>query len=71
VFEGMLRGRAFDELVASIRQEVPDFVFIEVGEQGQNFEASTLSGTGMARIGVDGIASNLPSALVFELSRIM
>ncbi|WP_179950592.1 hypothetical protein [Aquabacterium olei] len=71
VFEGLLRGRAFDELVASIRQEVPEFVFIEVAEQGQSFEASTLSGTGMARIGADGIASNLPSALVFELSRIM
>lgn len=71
VFEGVLRGRAFDELAASIRREVPEFVFVEVTEHGDTFEAASISDTGMARLGADAIASNLPSALVYELSRIM
>ena len=71
VFEGLLSGRALDDLVADIRREVPEFVFIEITEHGRSFEASTQSDSGMARIGAEGLTSNLPSALVFELSRIM
>jgi CheY-like chemotaxis protein len=71
VFEGALRNLAFEQLAAGIRQEVPEFVFIELGDEGQRFEISTISPTGMARVGRDAIASTLPSALVYELSRVM
>lgn len=71
VFEGALRNLAFDQLAAGIRQEVPEFVFIELADEGQRFEISTISPTGMARVGRDAIASTLPSALVYELSRVM
>lgn len=71
VFEGALRDLAFDQLAAGIRQEVPDFVFIELLDGGHSFEISTISPTGMARVGRDAIASALPSALVYELSRVM
>ena len=71
VFEGALRSASFDRLVGSIRDEVPEFVFIELIEEGRTFDISTISATGMARVGRDGIANALPSALVYELSRVM
>lgn len=71
VFEGALRSRTWDQLVSSIRSEVPEFVFIELAEGGRTFDISTISATGMARVGSDGIANALPSALVYELSRVM
>lgn len=71
VFEGALRSAGFDRLVSGIRDEVPEFVFIELIEEGRSFDISTISATGMARVGRDGIATALPSALVYELSRVM
>jgi CheY-like chemotaxis protein len=71
VFEGALRSAGFERLVSGIRNEVPEFVFIELTEEGKAFDISTISGTGMARVGRDGIANALPSALVYELSRVM
>jgi hypothetical protein len=70
-FEGALRTSQFEQLAASIRQEVPEFVFIELVTDGRTFDISTISATGMARVGCEGIASALPSALVYELSRVM
>ncbi len=71
VFEGALRSRQFDQLASGIRQEVPEFVFVELVDQGRTFDISSISATGMARVGCDGIANALPSALVYELSRVM
>ena len=48
---------------------MPDFVFIEILEQGSTFEMSGTNGAPMARIGRDVVASSLPAALMFELSR--
>jgi hypothetical protein len=61
----------FAALRADIRGEVPDFVFIELLERGDTFEISSGNGTDIARVGGDAIASALPSALMFELSRLM
>ena len=52
-----------------ILDEVPDFVFIEILEQGSTFEMSGTNGASMARIGRDVVSSSLPAALMFELSR--
>lgn len=71
VFEGALRSAGFERLVSSIRHEVPEFVFIELVEEGKTFDISTISATGMARVGRDGISTALPSALIYELSRVM
>lgn len=71
VFEGTLRNLPFEQLASGIRQEVPEFVFIELVNEGRTFDISTISATGMARVGCDGIANALPSALVYELSRVM
>ncbi|MBI2732687.1 MAG: hypothetical protein HYX44_05105 [Aquabacterium sp.] len=71
VFEGALRSGQFDQLASGIRQEVPEFVFIELANEGRAFDISSISATGMARVGCDGIANALPSALVYELSRVM
>jgi hypothetical protein len=69
VFESALRGERFDALRGEILAEVPDFVFIELAEEGKEFEVSGFSSSGMARVGRDAIMSSLPSALLFELSR--
>jgi CheY-like chemotaxis protein len=71
VFEGMQRSRQFEQLADGIRQEVPEFVFVELVDEGRTFDISTISATGMARVGCEGIANALPSALVYELSRVM
>jgi len=71
VFEGSLRSPQFEQLVSDTRREVPEFVFIELANGGRTFDISTISATGMARVGIEGIATALPSALVYELSRVM
>jgi CheY-like chemotaxis protein len=71
VFESSLKTPRFMQMVASIRQEVPEFVFIELLDEGHTFEISSISQTGMARVGHAAVATSLPSALVYELTRIM
>ena len=51
------------------RDGVPDFVFIEIVEEGSAFEMSGLNGATVARVGRAVIGSSLPAALMFELSK--
>lgn len=69
VFDSVQRGQRFDHFRDEILAEVPDFVFIEILEQGATFEMSGTNGATMARIGRDVVTSSLPAALMFELSR--
>ena len=69
VFESALGGERFDRLREEIGATAPDFVFVEIVEDGNLFEISSFSGSGLARVGRDAIAGSLPSALMFELSK--
>lgn len=69
IFESIQRGERFASFRDEILAEVPDFVFIEVMEQGSTFEMTGTNGADMARIGRDAVAASLPAALMFELSR--
>lgn len=69
VIESIQNGDRFGQLRDEILAEVPDFVFIEIIEEGNTFEMSGFSGTSMARVGRDVMATSLPSALLFELSK--
>lgn len=69
IIESIQRGERFAQLREEISAEVPDFVFIEIIEEGNTFEMSGFSGSSVARVGRDVIASSLPSALMFELSK--
>jgi hypothetical protein len=69
VIESIQNGERFGHFRDEITREVPDFVFIEIIEEGGAFEMSGFSGSTMARVGRDVIASSLPSALMFELSK--
>jgi len=71
VFEAALRSTRLDHLFDGIRREVPEFVFVELLDDGRTFEIAAVSHTGMARVGRDAIATSLPSALVYELTRVM
>ncbi len=69
IIESIQRGEKFAQLRDEISNEVPDFVFIEIIEEGNTFEMSGFSGSNVARVGRDVIDSSLPSALMFELSK--
>jgi len=69
VIEAIQKGERFAAFRDDILDEVPGFVFIEIIEEGSDFEMSGFGGPSMARVGRDLIASSLPSALVFELSK--
>ncbi|MBX3606724.1 MAG: hypothetical protein KF788_15705 [Piscinibacter sp.] len=69
IVESIQRGEKFAHLRDEITQEVPDFVFIEIIEEGNTFEMSGFSGSNIAKVGRDVIDSSLPSALMFELSK--
>ena len=69
VIEAVQNGERFGQLRDEILAEVPDFVFIEIIEEGNTFEMSGFSGTSMARVGRDVLGTSLPSALLFELSK--
>jgi CheY-like chemotaxis protein len=69
IIDSIQKGSRFSQFREEIVGEVPDFVFIEILEQGSTFEMSGTNGAQMARIGRDVIASSLPAALMFELSR--
>ena len=69
IIESIQRGERFSAFRDEILAEVPDFVFIEILEQGSTFEMSGTNGAAMARIGRDVVLSSLPAALMFELSR--
>lgn len=71
VIESVLKGARFKQLAADIRAEVPNFVFVEIDEQGADFQISSVSTTGHARVSRNAIMSALPSALVYELTRAM
>jgi len=69
VIESIQSGARFEHFREEILGEVPDFVFIEIVEEGTTFEMSGFSGASIARVGRDVLASSLPSALLFELSK--
>jgi hypothetical protein len=69
VIESIQAGARFENFRDEILTEVPDFVFIEIVEEGAAFEMSGFSGSTTARVGRDAIASSLPAALLFELSK--
>lgn len=69
IIESIQTGERFARFREEIAKEVPDFVFIEIVEQGTAFEMSGFGGSNVARVGRDALASSLPSALMFELSK--
>jgi hypothetical protein len=69
IIESIQSGERFASLREEILAEVPEFVFIEIVEEGTTFEMSGFSGASIARVGRDVLASSLPSALLFELSK--
>ena len=70
IIESIQAGERFAHFREEITKEVPDFVFIEIIEEGSTFEMSGFDGgTSMARVGREVLASSLPSALMFELSK--
>lgn len=69
IVESIQSGERFQHFRDDIAAEVPDFVFIEIVEQGKSAEMSGFDGASMARVGRDAIAASLPAMLMFELSK--
>ena len=70
VYESVLVNERFRRLRANILVEVPSFAFIEITAEGDTFELSTGSNRQRARLGRDSVAQSLPTALIYELSRL-
>jgi len=69
IIESIQLGERFTAFRDEIVGEVPDFVFIEIVEEGSAFEMSGLNGATVARVGRAVVGSSLPAALMFELSK--
>jgi hypothetical protein len=69
VYESAIYDVAFDTLRSEIRKQCPELAWVEIIEQGEAFEISSFGGLSMARVGRDAIATSLPSALLFELTK--
>lgn len=69
LFEAALAGETFGQLRAEWSRKQPTLAFIEITEQGREFEVRDLGGRHTSRIGRDAIASALPGALMFELAQ--
>jgi hypothetical protein len=69
VFESALAGENFRKLRGEWAREVPALAFIEIAEQGRELDVVDIGGQRTSRIGRDVLASALPSALMFELSK--
>lgn len=69
IVEGILRGEKLNQLRREIGEEIAEFPFIEIAEEGTAFEMSGFGGSAMGRVGRDAIENALPSVLMFELSR--
>jgi hypothetical protein len=71
VVEGILNGERFRKWREDVVTRAPATVFIEIIEEGRDFEMSGFDGKSMARIGRDVIEGTLPSVLMFELSKMI
>jgi hypothetical protein len=69
VYESVLVNERFRRLRANLLAEMPTFVFIEIAAEGNAFELSAGASRPRARLGRDSIAQSLPTALIYELSR--
>jgi hypothetical protein len=69
IVEALQNEERFGQLRDEVTLEVPDFVFIEIVEEGSTYELSSFSGTNVARVGRDAVATSLLPALMFELSK--
>jgi hypothetical protein len=69
VIEAALGGDRLTHLRQEIEGSGSQMAFVEILEEGNGFEISDFSALSMAKVGRDAIVSSLPSALVFELSK--
>ncbi len=69
IVEGILSGERLSQLRNEISAEVPGFAFIEIVEEGNDFQMSGFSEASIARVGRGALGSALPSVLTFELSK--
>jgi hypothetical protein len=70
VYEAVLASERFQMLRSSILAEVPNFVFIQIDPEGSVVELSTDNVRRRPHLGREAILESLPSALIYELSRL-
>jgi hypothetical protein len=69
IYEAALGGDRFERLRQSLLLEAPNLAFVEIGEEGRDFEVRDADGHPYASVGRDGLLETLPEAVLFELSR--
>ena len=69
IVEGILAGERLAQLRNEISAEVAGFAFIEIVEEGNEFQMSGFGEGSFARVGRGALEAALPSVLMFELSK--
>ena len=69
IVEGILAGERLAQLRSEISAEVAGFAFIEIVEEGNEFQMSGFGEVSFARVGRGALEAALPSVLMFELSK--
>lgn len=69
IYDAVLGGERFERLRTDLRKDAPLLVFIEIAEEGRDFQVLEADGHPYASVGREGLAESLPAALLFELSR--
>lgn len=69
IVEGILAGERLAQLRNEISAEVAGFAFIEIVEEGNEFQMSGFGEVSFARVGRGALEAALPSVLMFELSK--
>ena len=69
IVEGILAGERLAQLRNEISAEVAGFAFIEIVEEGNEFQMSGFGEDSLARVGRGALEAALPSVLMFELSK--
>jgi hypothetical protein len=69
VIESVQAGARFAAFRTELLSELPGFVFVEIVEPGFELAMADAEGSPAARVGRDVLATSLPAALIFELSK--
>jgi hypothetical protein len=69
VYEAVLGGELFERFRRDMLTEVPTLSFVQITEDGRDFEVRSVGDRQLTSVGRAAIVESLPSALSFELTR--
>lgn len=69
VYDAAMGEQPFEALRRELLDQTRDIVFVQIADDGELYEVSGFNGSATARVGRAAMATGLPAALLFELSK--